>query len=72
MKIQQLKKVKKNFEEVHKESETKQINIKINGCELFITEQQVGIDLSLPYVILSTPTGTYEMDFQIFISKVTE
>ncbi|HQB84037.1 MAG TPA: hypothetical protein PLR50_11105 [Candidatus Rifleibacterium sp.] len=43
MKVQQLKKVKKNFEEVYKESETKEINIKINGYEIFITEQQAGL-----------------------------
>ena len=70
MKIQQLKKVKKNFEEVNKESETKQINIKINGCEVFITEQQVGMDLIEPHVIISTPTGSYHMDFGDFIERL--
>lgn len=71
MKIQQLKKVKKNFEEVYKESETKQINIKIGNYELFITEQQAGLDLAEPYVILSTPKASYNMDFDCFISQLT-
>lgn len=72
MKIQQLKKVKKNFEEVYKESETKQVNIKIGDCEIFITEQQVGVDLSEPHVIICTPKASYHMDFEHFISQLTK
>ena len=72
MKVQQLKKIKKNFEEVYKESEIKEINIKINGYEIFITEQQAGLDLAEPHVIICTPTGSYHMDFNYFIERLTK
>lgn len=71
MKLKQLKKVKKDFEEVYEESETKQIKIEIGDCYLFITEQQAELDLEQPYVILSTPKASYHMDFEHFISQLT-
>jgi len=72
MEIQQLKKVKKNFEEVNKKSKTKQVNIKIGEYDIFITEQQVGLDLTEPYIIIGTPKGAYNMYFEDFINILTK
>jgi hypothetical protein len=73
MKVKTLKKVKDYDSIYNKEIETKEIELTITDKRIFITEQQCGMDLNKPHIIIQVDSCTsYEMDFDEFIKCITK
>lgn len=71
MKYKTFKKCTEDFEEIYtEEKETKAIEIEVDGINIFITEQQLGLPLGKPHIEISVKGCTYSMSLLDLIKEL--